>query len=90
MLQRLTPRCLVPQRGPFVRYLRSLSDDAGARDAASSGPRRHRQHVNPLAAAYSEPIALPDWDACFADPSLPIHLDIGYVYGALGRGCRSL
>jgi hypothetical protein len=89
MLQRLTRRCLAPQRGLFVRSLSSLSD-AGARDAASSGPRRHRQHVNPLAAPYREPIALPDWDACFADPSLPIHLDIGCVFCALDRGCCSL
>lgn len=43
--------------------------------------RRFRQHVNPLAAQYREPMELPDWSTAFANPSLPIHLDIGCVTG---------
>ncbi|KAF1317243.1 tRNA methyltransferase, partial [Globisporangium splendens] len=51
----------------------SSSDDA----AGGHGSRRFRQHVNPLAMQYREPIVLPDWHTTFADASLPIHLDIG-------------
>lgn len=79
MLHRLTWRCLPSQRVYSGRFLRSFSADVDAIVVAPSGPRRHRQHVNPLSAAYREPIALPDWSAYFADPSLPIHLDIGCV-----------
>ncbi|TMW64390.1 hypothetical protein Poli38472_013012 [Pythium oligandrum] len=43
--------------------------------------KRVRQHVNPLSQRYREPIALPDWTACFAQPELPIHLDIGCARG---------
>ena len=47
------------------------------RDAAGPPSRRFRQHVNPLSQKYLEPIALPNWPDVFADPSRPIHLDIG-------------
>lgn len=64
------------------RLLRGLSANAAAVSSdspVSGGSKRYRQHVNPLAAAYREPIELPDWSASFADASLPIHLDIGCV-----------
>ncbi|RHZ23513.1 hypothetical protein DYB37_002945 [Aphanomyces astaci] len=38
---------------------------------------RVRQHVNPLAQRYQEPIALPDWTAIFPPPPAKVHLDIG-------------
>lgn len=53
----------------------SDSDDSGGKS------RRFRQHVNPLAQQYRAPIELPEWHAVFADPSLPIHLDIGCARG---------
>ncbi|KAJ0402617.1 hypothetical protein P43SY_007973 [Pythium insidiosum] len=43
--------------------------------------KRVRQHVNPLAQQYREPIEIPDWSACFDQPNLPIHLDIGCARG---------
>ncbi|MEP0915895.1 tRNA (guanosine(46)-N7)-methyltransferase TrmB [Leptolyngbya sp. DQ-M1] len=42
---------------------------------------RVREHVNPLSRKYQTPTAPPDWNQVFADPSLPLHLDIG-----CGRG----
>jgi tRNA (guanine-N7-)-methyltransferase len=42
---------------------------------------RVREHVNPLARKYQTPIGPPDWEKVFADPTLPLHLDIG-----CGRG----
>ncbi|KAG6577937.1 tRNA (guanine-N(7)-)-methyltransferase [Phytophthora cinnamomi] len=46
-----------------------------------SGSKRFRQHVNPLSMVYRQPVELPDWNECFADASLPIHLDIGCARG---------
>lgn len=42
---------------------------------------RVRQHVNPLSQKYQHPIAPPAWEKVYADPCLPLHLDIG-----CGRG----
>lgn len=45
--------------------------------------KRVRQHVNPLRSSHQQPLELPDcWpEAFFADPDLPIHLDIGCARG---------
>ena len=40
-----------------------------------------RQHVNPLSRFFQQPLALPPPEDLFADPSLPIHLDIGCARG---------
>lgn len=42
---------------------------------------RVRQHVNPLSQKYQRPIAPPNWEKVYFDPSQPLHLDIG-----CGRG----
>lgn len=42
---------------------------------------RVRQHVNPLAQKYQQPVSLPDWQQVYADPTQLLHLDIG-----CGRG----
>ncbi|MBE9014558.1 methyltransferase domain-containing protein, partial [Pseudanabaenaceae cyanobacterium LEGE 13415] len=42
---------------------------------------RVREHVNPLSRKYQTPTDPPNWDQVFADPSRPLHLDIG-----CGRG----
>ncbi len=42
---------------------------------------RVREHVNPLSRRYQTPINPPNWSEVFADPNLPLHLDIG-----CGRG----
>ncbi|GFR41651.1 hypothetical protein Agub_g2388, partial [Astrephomene gubernaculifera] len=46
-----------------------------------TGKTRVRQHVNPLRREFQAPTAPPDWSAVFADPSLPLALDIGSGYG---------
>ncbi|GLE00659.1 hypothetical protein PINS_up009447 [Pythium insidiosum] len=43
--------------------------------------KRVRQHVNPLAQQYREPIEIPNWSECFEQPEVPIHLDIGCARG---------
>jgi tRNA (guanine-N7-)-methyltransferase len=40
-----------------------------------------RQHVNPLSRFFQLPLQLPPPQALFADPSLPLHLDIGCARG---------
>jgi tRNA (guanine-N7-)-methyltransferase len=42
---------------------------------------RVRQHVNPLSRQHQAPIAPPDWQAIFANPAQPLHLDIGCARG---------
>ncbi|XP_022642139.1 uncharacterized protein LOC106773773 isoform X2 [Vigna radiata var. radiata] len=41
------------------------------------GHLRIRQHVNPLSASFSVPAQVPDWNQVFADPMLPLMVDIG-------------
>ena len=40
-----------------------------------------RQHVNPLSSFYQQPRPLPPERDLFADPALPLHLDIGSARG---------
>ncbi|MEL6813417.1 MAG: tRNA (guanosine(46)-N7)-methyltransferase TrmB [Cyanobacteria bacterium J06598_3] len=47
--------------------------------------RRVRQHVNPLSNKYSTPAEAPVWGEVFADPTLPLHLDIGCGKGDFVR-----
>jgi tRNA (guanine-N7-)-methyltransferase len=42
---------------------------------------RVRQHVNPLGHKYKIPIAPPDWQQLYANPTQPLHLDIGCARG---------
>lgn len=42
---------------------------------------RIHQHVNPLAPYYSQPVKPIELEKIFADPSLPLHLDIGCARG---------
>jgi tRNA (guanine-N7-)-methyltransferase len=42
-----------------------------------------RQHVNPLSRYHQQPRPLPPAAELFADPSLPLHLDIGCARGRL-------
>lgn len=44
-------------------------------------PIRIRQHVNPLARKFQQPIAVPDWQEVYAQSDRPIHLDIGCARG---------
>ncbi|MBE9043884.1 tRNA (guanosine(46)-N7)-methyltransferase TrmB [Pleurocapsales cyanobacterium LEGE 10410] len=43
-------------------------------------PIRIRQHVNPLARKFQQPIPVPDWQKIYRQ-NLPIHLDIGCARG---------
>lgn len=44
-------------------------------------PVRVRQHVNPLSSKYQTPVNPPDWQKIYADPTKPLHLDIGCAKG---------
>jgi tRNA G46 methylase TrmB len=41
------------------------------------GRVRVRQHVNPLASQYQQPTPVIDWASVYADPSLPLFVDMG-------------
>ncbi|CAJ2664886.1 unnamed protein product [Trifolium pratense] len=41
------------------------------------GHGRIRQHVNPFSPSFSTPAQVPDWNQVFADPALPLMVDIG-------------
>jgi tRNA (guanine-N7-)-methyltransferase len=40
-----------------------------------------RQHVNPLSQKYQTPITPPKWEDIYAQPTQPLHLDIGCARG---------
>ncbi|MEW6493999.1 MAG: tRNA (guanosine(46)-N7)-methyltransferase TrmB [Cyanobacteriota bacterium] len=42
---------------------------------------RVRQHVNPLSKKYQTPITPPNWEEVYAQPTQPLHLDIGCARG---------
>lgn len=42
---------------------------------------RIRQHVNPLLRKFKEQITFPEWHRVYANPNLPLHLDIGCARG---------
>ncbi|MEM7591223.1 MAG: tRNA (guanosine(46)-N7)-methyltransferase TrmB [Cyanobacteria bacterium P01_A01_bin.83] len=44
-------------------------------------PIRIRQHVNPLARKFQQPIAVPNWQDIYAQVDRPWHLDIGCARG---------
>jgi len=44
-------------------------------------PIRIRQHVNPLASKFQQPISLPNWQEIYAESQQHLHLDIGCARG---------
>jgi len=42
---------------------------------------RVRQHVNPLSKKYQTPVSPPNWEDVYAQPTQPLHLDIGCAKG---------
>jgi len=42
---------------------------------------RVREHVNPLSRKYQTVVAPPDWSEIYANPTQPLHLDIGCARG---------
>lgn len=69
-----------PPRDPAAPRIAGLDRHLGGR---SIGTKRVRQHVNPLRSNHQQPIELPErWpEHYFADPSLPLHVDIGCARG---------
>ena len=51
--------------------------------SGESGLGKVRQHVNPLAPAFREPIPSPDWETVYADTALPLHVDLGCGKGRM-------
>jgi tRNA (guanine-N7-)-methyltransferase len=45
------------------------------------GKTRVRQHVNPLCVQYQTPLGPLPWEQIYADPSLPLVVDLGCGYG---------
>ncbi|KAL6781634.1 hypothetical protein ACKKBF_B08820 [Auxenochlorella protothecoides x Auxenochlorella symbiontica] len=45
------------------------------------GGKKFRQHVNPLKKELATPPPPPDWAAVYADPGLPLTVDVGAGYG---------
>lgn len=45
------------------------------------GGKKFRQHVNPLKKELATPPPPPDWAAVYADPGLPLIVDVGAGYG---------
>lgn len=72
---------------PFHRSLTSAQQTQppplSGQGAATSGQVRVRQHVNPLARRWSQPLSLPrDWyTLTFSNPDLPLIVDIGVAKG---------
>ncbi|MCA8922892.1 MAG: tRNA (guanosine(46)-N7)-methyltransferase TrmB [Planctomycetes bacterium] len=46
---------------------------------AQKPKRRVRHHVNPL--SFRRPVELPDWSTAFANPELPLEVDVGCMHG---------
>ncbi|KAL4169008.1 hypothetical protein KRP22_009937 [Phytophthora ramorum] len=67
--------------GSTPKFGASTSTGSLLTNNSPSGSKRFRQHVNPLSMVYRQPVELPQWADCFADTSLPIHLDIGCARG---------
>lgn len=44
-------------------------------------PIRIRQHVNPLARKFQQPIPIPNWEEIYEESDRPLHLDIGCARG---------
>ncbi len=87
-MQRQTWDDTTPQRGPSPtdEYGDDIDkDDETSKAIKSSRPRsvvftkpnRLRHHVNPLQSFFQIPISTPDWSKVYADPSKPLHIDIG-------------
>jgi len=51
--------------------------------SGESGLGKVRQHVNPLAPGFREPIPTPDWQRVYADASRPLHIDMGCGKGRM-------
>eukprot|EP00850_Spirogloea_muscicola_P002195 SM000008S22284 [mRNA] locus=s8:827771:830537:- [translate_table: standard] len=66
----------VPIEQPFSELgLKDIQEQVGG--------CRVRQHVNPLKASLMTPVEVPDWSEVFADPTLPLSVDIGCGSGRL-------
>eukprot|EP00850_Spirogloea_muscicola_P007603 SM000039S14433 [mRNA] locus=s39:170257:173080:+ [translate_table: standard] len=69
-------KCTVPIEQPFSELgLKDIQEQVGG--------CRVRQHVNPLKASLMTPVEVPDWSEVFADPTLPLSVDIGCGSGRL-------
>eukprot|EP00850_Spirogloea_muscicola_P008054 SM000042S15321 [mRNA] locus=s42:289108:291954:+ [translate_table: standard] len=66
----------VPIEQPFSELgLKDIQEQVGG--------CRVRQHVNPLKASLMTPLEVPDWSEVFANPRLPLSVDIGCGSGRL-------
>ena len=61
----------------------TTSAELGFQPARQAARVRVRQHVNPLKAPLVAPVQLPAWHEIFADPSLPLCVDVGSASGRM-------
>lgn len=77
-----SPKRPPAMKPPTAAQLIQPPPDTG-QGSQESGQVRVRQHVNPLARRWSQPIALPPqwYQLAFEDPSLPLSVDLGVAKG---------
>ncbi|XP_020204034.1 uncharacterized protein LOC109789482 isoform X2 [Cajanus cajan] len=74
----VSPSAQLPQPHPRSSQLVALEyADLNLSYNLDLGHVRIRQHVNPLSSSFSVPAQVPDWNQVFADPTLPLMVDIG-------------
>ena len=79
----MRPPALARRRSSTARLggRRWLAAAAGSARQAQRRRCRARQHVNPLALSRQQPPTVPLWEDVYADPTLPLHVDVGCSFG---------
>ena len=62
-------------------FVEKVTHNMALRLTSQGMKKRLRQHVNPLAIGYQHAHGPLDWASIYADPSLPLLVDVGAGYG---------
>lgn len=66
-----------PNLGPLTGREKEFAELGNLTELYEGLATKTRQHVNPLADHFQLPTPAPDWGAVFADPKLPLQVDVG-------------
>lgn len=66
-----------PNLGPLTGREKEFEELGDLTELYEGLSTKTRQHVNPLATHYQVPTQAPDWTTIFANPTLPLHVDVG-------------
>lgn len=66
-----------PELGPLTGREKEFSELGNLTELYEGLATKTRQHVNPLADHFQVPTPAPTWEAVFADPALPLQVDVG-------------